>query len=239
LHVPAKYDGTKPVPLVVDFHPIGGTGAGEKGSSPYQALTDAEGVITVYPNGKSGPMGGAWNVGPCCVKNVDDVAFAKALVAEVEKIACIDPKRVYAVGFSMGGGMSHYAACHAADVFAAVAPAAFDLLKENVDACKPSRPITVISFRSTGDGVVPYSGGASSVVSGMPINFLGAKATLAAWAKLNECTGTASAEDSNGCSTYSTCKGGVQVTLCTKQGGSHEAGNASVGWPLLKKYVMP
>ena len=59
--------------------------------------------------------------------NVDDVAFARALVAQVSTTACIDPKRVYATGFSMGGGMAHYLACHAADVFAAVAPASFDL----------------------------------------------------------------------------------------------------------------
>jgi polyhydroxybutyrate depolymerase len=239
LHVPSKYDGTKPVPFVVDFHPIGGSGSGEEGSSPYKALTDAEGVITAYPNGKSGPMGGAWNVGPCCVKDVDDVAFARALVEDVEKVACIDTKRVYAVGFSMGGGMSHYVACHAADVFAAVAPAAFDLLKENQDGCKPTRPITVISFRSTGDSVVAYDGGYSNVVSGMPITFLGAKGTFSKWAEINQCTGSPSAEDSSGCSTYSSCGAGVQVTLCTKKGGSHEAGNASVGWPLLKKYTMP
>ena len=44
-------------------------------------------------------------------------------------MACVDPKRVYAAGFSMGGGMAHYLACHAADVFAAVAPSAFDLLR--------------------------------------------------------------------------------------------------------------
>jgi polyhydroxybutyrate depolymerase len=150
-----------------------------------------------------------------------------------------DAKRVYGVGFSMGGGMSHYLACHGADVFAAVAPAAFDLLKENVDDCKPSRPITVVSFRSTGDPVVPYAGGYSSLVQGMPVTFLGAKATLDKWAQINQCTGSASAEDAKGCSTYSTCGGGVEVALCTKQGGGHEPGNASVGWPILKKHVMP
>jgi len=196
-------------------------------------------VVTAFPSGQSGPSGGAWNVGPCCVKSVDDVAFAKALVSQVEASACIDAKRVYAVGFSMGGGMSHYLACHAADVFAAVAPAAFDLAKENVDDCKPARPISVISFRSTGDPVVPYAGGYSSLVSGMPITFLGAKATFAKWAELNQCSGSAAAEDSNGCASYSGCQGGVDVVLCTKQGGTHEAGNAKVGWPLLKKHVLP
>jgi len=239
LHVPSGYDGKKAVPLVIDFHGLGGSGSNERTSSPYPAQTDPDGVIMAFPTGLSGPSGAAWNVGPCCVKDTDDVAFAKALVTEVESLACIDPKRVYAVGFSMGGGMSHYLACHASDVFAAVAPAAFDLLKENVDDCKPKRPISVISFRSTGDQVVSYAGAASSVVSGMPITFLGAKATFAKWAELNQCTGSASAEDAQGCASYSSCKDGVDVVLCTKQGGSHEAGNAKVAWPLLKKHTLP
>lgn len=240
LHVPAAYDGKKPVPLMLDFHGLGGDGSGERNSSPYPAQTDGDGVIIAFPTGLPGPsQQKAWNVGPCCVKDTDDVAFAKALVTEIEKSACVDTKRVYAVGFSMGGGMSHYLACHAADVFAAVAPAAFDLLQENVDDCKPSRPISVISFRSTADPVVAYEGGYSMAVQGMPINFLGAKSTFAKWAQLNQCTGAASAEDANGCASYAGCPGGLDVMLCTKQGGNHEPGNAKVAWPLLKKHALP
>ncbi|WP_438044481.1 alpha/beta hydrolase family esterase [Sorangium sp. So ce128] len=239
LHVPAAYDGSKPVPLVVDLHPLGGSGPSERSGSPYPAQTDPEGVIMAFPSGLAGPSGGAWNVGPCCVKNTDDVAFVKAMVAEIQETACIDTKRIYAVGFSMGGGMSHYLACHAADTFAAVAPAAFDLLQENIADCKPSRPITVISFRSTGDPIVPYAGGYSAVVSGMPITFLGAKSTLEKWGQINKCTGAPSAEDSKGCSTFSNCEGGVEVALCTKQGGGHDYGNAAVGWPVLKRHTLP
>lgn len=239
LHVPASYDGMKPVPLVVDFHPLGGSGPSERASSPYPAQTDAEGVIMAFPSGLSGPSGGAWNVGPCCVKDVDDVAFAKALVAKIEESACIDPQRVYAVGFSMGGGMSHYLACHAADVFAAVAPAAFDLLEENVGDCKPARPISVVSFRGNSDPIVPYAGGGSSVVQGMPVTFLGAKNTFAKWAELNQCAGAASAEDAQGCAKYSGCAGNVDVVLCTQPGGGHAAGNTSIAWPILKKHTLP
>ncbi|WP_437581587.1 alpha/beta hydrolase family esterase [Sorangium sp. So ce887] len=239
LHVPATYDGSKPVPLVVDFHPLGGSGPSERSGSPYPAQTDPEGVIMAFPSGLSGPSGGAWNVGPCCVADTDDVAFAKAMVAKIQETACIDPKRVYAVGFSMGGGMSHYLACHAADVFAAVAPAAFDLLEENIGGCEPARPISVISFRGTSDPIVPYAGGSSAVVRGMPITFLGAKSTLAKWADINGCTGSPSAEDGQGCSTYSNCRDGVEVALCTKQGGGHDPGNAAVGWPVLKRHTMP
>lgn len=239
LHVPSAYKGTSAVPLVVDFHPIEGSASGEDGASPYKSLTDAEGVISAYPDGLASPnLGQAWDVGPCCT-TADDTDFARAIVKDAQSVACINTKRVYAVGFSMGGGMTHYTACHVADVFAAAAPAAFDLLTANVDACKPSRPITMVIFRSTGDPVVAYAGAYSSMVTGMAITFLGAKATFQKWADLDQCTGSPSAEDANGCSTYSSCAGGVQVTLCTKQGGGHDYGNATVGWPLLKKYTLP
>jgi polyhydroxybutyrate depolymerase len=161
------------------------------------------------------------------------------MVTEVSKVACIDPKRVYAVGFSMGGGFSNYLACHAADVFAAVGPAAFDLTEQNVTGCKPSRPITVVEWRGTNDSVVSYSGGHSAVVTGMAIDFLGAVKTFEKWASLDQCTGSPSAADSNNCQTYSNCGGGVQVTLCTAKGGGHEAAKASVVWPMLKKYTLP
>lgn len=236
LHVPSTYKGIKPVPLVVDFHGIGVSGSMERSLSPYPALTDKDGAIMAFPDGLKGPLGPAWNVGPCCVTDFpDDVAFAKALVEQVRGMACIDQYRVYATGYSMGGGMAHYLACHAADVFAAVAPAGFDLLEEQLPDCQPARPITVISFRGTNDNLVPYGGGPSNLVQGMSVNFLGAKKTFQTWAQLDECTDSASAEDPNtGCSSYTNCQGGVEVILCTKANGGNEQGNASVAWPIIK-----
>ena len=239
LHIPTSYDGNNPVPMVVDFHQGGDSGSSELSSSPYPAKTDPEGVIMVFPDGMKGPVNTtSWNIGPCCVAKVDDVAFARALVKDVQTTACIDPSRIYAVGVGTGGGMAYYLACRAADVFAAVAPAAWDLLAENVNDCAPSRPITVLSFRGTADSVVPYAGGASSVVPGMPITFLGAKATFEKWAELDRCTGSPSDEDSNGCSAYSSCQDGVEVILCTQQGGHQDPGNASFAWPMFKRHTL-
>jgi len=238
LHVPSSYTGSTRVPLVLDFHGLTVNGATERMLSPYPAETDSSGVIMAFPNGAAGPAGAAWNVGPCCVSGVDDVAFALAVVTQVQSIACIDSTRVYAVGFSMGGGMAYQVACHAADIFAGIAPSAFDLAQENVGDCLPSRPLTVISFRGTADTLVPYGGGASSVVRGMPMTFLGAQATFQKWAQLDRCTGDPSAPDANGCATYSGCDGGVQVTLCTKQGGGTEEGNAGVAWPVLEQHPL-
>lgn len=238
LHVPAAYDGKNPVPLVVDFHGIGGTGSSELASSPYPARLDPEGVIMAFPDGLKGPAGTGWNVGPCCVGDVDDVTFARGLVAQIETIACVAVDRVYAVGVLTGGGMAHVVACRAADVFAAAAPAAFDLLAENVNDCVPQRPITVISFRGTADSRVPYDGGPSSLVPGMPITFLGAQGTFEAWAKIDGCGATASPADANGCATYPGCKDAVEVTLCTKEGGHEDPGDPAIAWPALKRHTL-
>jgi polyhydroxybutyrate depolymerase len=215
-----------------------GTGSGQKGISGYQAIADQEGFIIAWPNG----IDQAWNIGPCCTRSrtVDDLGFAKAIVEDVKARACIDPKRVYADGYSMGGGMSHYLACNAADVFAAVAPSAFDLLAADEMPCSPARPITVISFRGTADPIVPYEGGASMPPNGLnvTIHFLGAEATFKKWSELNECTGMPM-DTGDGCQTYTQCKAGTEVTLCTTQGGSHDPGDAKRGWEMMKKHPMP
>ena len=237
MHIPNAYKGDKPVPLVIDYHPIGGSGNGEFGSSPYKAKTDPEGVITLYPDGTSKPggMGNGWNVGPCC-SNDDDVKFSYAMIDKLKEIACIDPQRIYATGFSMGGGMSNHVACMMSDVFAAVAPAAMDLNKTNSAACKMSRPISVINFRGTNDPVCRYQGGDSGFNDGL--NFLGAEGTFKFWAEKNECQGSPT-KNSNGCDEYSNCKDGTKVVLCTKQNGGHDYGDANIGWPFLKQFTLP
>jgi polyhydroxybutyrate depolymerase len=242
LHVPASYTGMTPVPLVTDWHGILLNASLQQQFSGYQQKADKEGFIVAYPDG----IDTAWNVGWCCTtsKDVDDVGFARALVAKLEQQACIDPKRVYAVGYSMGGGMSMKLACDAPDLVAAVAPAAFDLMTDDAPnhewPCHPSQPVTIIAFRSTSDPIVPYTGGPTSPPNGLPItvDFLGAEATFKKWAQLDGCTGSPTA-GSNGCQTYSQCQGGAEVTLCTTQGGSHDYGDPDIGWETLKRHQLP
>ncbi|WP_437481637.1 PHB depolymerase family esterase [Sorangium sp. So ce1014] len=237
VRLPASYTGASSMPLVLDFHTLGGTSAAEAEASGYRELAESEGFIVAWPQG----IDGAWNIGPCCTtsRDVDDVAFARALVQQVQAEACVDVKRVYAVGVANGGGMAYHLACNAADVFAGVAPGAFDLLAESEQPCQPVRPIAEISFRGTADVLVPYEGGAQQAPNGANITFLGAVGTFERWAELNRCTGTPSAADSNGCSTYSSCASGVEVTLCTAQGGGTAWGSPEIGWATLKRHSLP
>ncbi len=235
MHVPSAYKGDKAVPLVIDYHPIGGSSEGQMNGTTYKSQTDPEGVISLYPQGTTKTMGPGWNVGPCC-SNDDDLEFTREMIKYVREKACIDPQRIYATGFSMGGGMSNHVACMMSDVFAAVAPAAMDLNKTNSAKCTKARPISVINFRGTADPVCKYQGGDSGYNDGL--NFLGAEGTFKYWAEADGCTG-APTTNSDGCQEYSTCRDGVKVVLCTKQGGQHEQGDGRIGWPFLKQFTLP
>ena len=235
MHVPSAYKGDKPVPLLIDYHPIGGSSEGQMKDTKYKSLTDPEGVISLYPQGTTKTMGPGWNVGPCC-SNDDDLEFTREMIKYVREKACIDPQRIYAAGFSMGGGMSNHVACMMSDVFAAVAPAAMDLNRTNSAKCTKARPISVINFRGTADNVCKYQGGDSGFNDGL--NFLGAEGTFKYWAEADGCTG-APTTNSNGCQEYSNCRDGVKVVLCTKQGGGHEQGDGNIGWPFLKQFTLP
>ncbi|HMJ15005.1 MAG TPA: prolyl oligopeptidase family serine peptidase, partial [Polyangiaceae bacterium] len=137
------------------------------------------------------------------------------LVEEVASKGCIDRKRVYAMGMSNGGFMSHRLACEAADVFAAVGPVAG---KVGIPNCQPSRPVPVLHFHGTADTLVAYD---TPALSGEGLNV---PDTLARWATRDGCqegptqtfqTGTVT------CQTWSRCNGGAEVRLCTAQGTGH------------------
>ena len=237
LHIPDSYTGLTPSPLLFDFHMSNGSGPNQLSNSIYPPVTDSEGVVMAFPSGLSDSRGTAWNIGPCCVEDVDDVAFTRAMIADIEAIAFIDSSRIYAAGTYTGGGMAYYLACHAADVFAAVASSAFDLNEETVEDCMPVRPISVVSFRTTEDPVMPYDGGPGDLYPDSPLTFLGAVGTFEKWAEINGCTGMAS-DDGNGCQRYtaSQCEGEAEVMLCTEQG---VPGDAAIAWPVLKRHSLP
>ena len=257
LHIPTGYTGKTPVPVVFDFHGLGGSGSSQKGLSGWATLGDSKGFITVFPNG----VGNSWNIGRCCstaqTQNVDDVGFVRAVIKQLQADACIDAKRVYASGCSNGGGMSYRLACDAADVIAAVAPVDCDCVTGSTSnpscaSCNPARPISEIAFRATSDQVVPYNGGRCSIAADCPpgmscstFDFPGAATNFSTWATIDQCTGSAQALSGHpACQTNATCGGGAQVTLCTQQGGSHCGNYASLGivniaWEMFQKEALP
>ncbi|HEY6560633.1 MAG TPA: PHB depolymerase family esterase [Polyangiaceae bacterium] len=224
VHVPPGYDPKVPMPVVFCFHGllqnavlfcVNGAGM--------VAKSDEAGFIVVMPNGYLN----RWNGGGCCGGEpfLDEVAFVRAVFAEISTHLNIDLDRVYATGLSNGGIMSYRLACDAADIFAAVAPGAGGLItnqlasdsgwgnaESDFSECAPSAPVSVLDLHGTADGIVPYSLQAPS---------------LEVLARQNGCgttTSPASAPESSGdttCVSYTGCPKGIEVTGCSVEGGGH------------------
>jgi polyhydroxybutyrate depolymerase len=232
IHAPPAYDGATRLPVVFDFHGLGGNSNQQKNLSRWDDVGDAEGFITVYPQG----IENSWNAGLCC-SDGDDVTFVRQIISTLASDTCIDTRRIFASGCSNGGGMSYKLACEAADVIAAVAPVDFDCVDgAGCGDCAPERPITVVQFRGTNDQLVPYGGNGP---------FAGAQANLATWSEINECTGEPAAlAESTGCEAPATCGADVQTILCTVQNGTHcgSYGSfdiANVAWRVLVNQALP
>jgi polyhydroxybutyrate depolymerase len=239
VYVPSSVAPDVRVPLVLDFHGNGSSGAQEQGGSGWQQKADAEGFIAVFPEG----IGNGWNVGNCCGRalseNIDDVGFARAIVEAVSEAACIDDKRVYATGISNGAGLAHRLACEAADVFAAIAAASADLV---TDPGMPARPISELSVRGESDRLVAYEGGNTGSTGWYSP---GAKGTLELWKNIDGCTGTPM-RTLEYCETFATCEAGVEVTLCSLPGVGHILYDNALGfevpevaWAMFERQTLP
>src|SRR5262249_44803117 len=114
VHAPPGLDGATAVPLVVDIHGLGSNSSQQEGISGMKGMSDQHGFLVAYPDG----VNNAFNAGTCCGNpTVDDVAFIRAMVSQVEAEATVDSSRVYVTGLSNGGAMTQRLACDAADLF--------------------------------------------------------------------------------------------------------------------------
>jgi polyhydroxybutyrate depolymerase len=214
VHVPASYDPKRPTPVVFNFHGFGSNADQENLLAKMNAKADKETFVTVHAEGTVN----SWNAGACCGEavnqNIDDVAFVGKMIDALEDRLCVDTKRVFATGMSNGGFLSHRLGCELADRIAAIAPVAGVM---GMPTCTPTRPISVMHFHGTADGLVPYNGNPSQ-------NFIPVQTSFGDWAKRDGCTGQPEETFSKGdskCSTYKTCAQGAEVTLCTVTGGGH------------------
>jgi len=98
----------------------------------------------------------SWNAGGCCGKaaaqNIDDMAFMKALVAQV------DPGHkhpIYIVGYSNGGRLAYRLACESPGLFDATAV----VKAMPMPGCVVSRPQSIMQIDSLDDTAVPYQPG--------------------------------------------------------------------------------
>lgn len=209
-------------PVVLDLHYLGGSPAGEDDVNELRDAADERGWIVVQPSG----LDGAWNAGPCCgepwKRGVDDVAFADALLDELEAASCVDPGRVYAVGFSSGGMMAQTLGCELSPRLAAIASVAAPL---HSGGCQPEEPLGVIMIAGTDDPLIPFEGGRGWTPFGVAgdLQFRSSDASFAEWQRLNGCEEPPEdrrVSEHVQCRRYR-CEGEVAVERCVVEGGGH------------------
>lgn len=165
LHIPTGYRNTQKYPLVLNFHGHGSNSLQQERRTDFSQLANSQGIVVVYPQGAVGPDGHTgWDTGPARNPQTNDLLFVSDLLNHVQAILCIDPARIYATGFSNGGGMTNELACKMADRIAAFAPVS-GAYPQLPGGCSPARPVPILEIHGTSDPVVPYNG---SLVKGYP-----------------------------------------------------------------------
>lgn len=220
IHVPPTYDGKKAVALAFNNHGSMCLASFQKTMSHFDSWADKANVITVTPQGTGGLLAG-WNVGTSpqafVYQNVDDVGFFKALIAKLQQDFCIDKKRVYCAGFSLGGSMCYRLSCELSDQIAAIASVSGP---DGTITCNPTRAVPLLHFHGTADAFASYQ----ADFSNPSVPNKGAQGTVAAHAQRSGCSPASKVTLTKGqvsCKTYHQCPGGAEATLCTVTGGGH------------------
>jgi polyhydroxybutyrate depolymerase len=219
LYIPKSYDPTKPTPVVFSFHGFSSNKNQHQQWSAFDAIADENGFLVVYPQGLSFPA--RWNAGNFGEgeDNPTDVNFVKAMIKTLAETLCIDQSRIYATGFSNGGGMSNRLACQLSDQIAAIGTMA-GAYSAIPGGCQPSRPVPVIAFHGKADSIVPYEG--RPEVNG--VSLPGIEQWAAAWAERNGCTIAPVSEMVKGKTSriqYGSCKADAEVVLYVAEDGGH------------------
>jgi polyhydroxybutyrate depolymerase len=184
VHVPPSYDPQVPTPLVLALHPFATNGPMMALISGLSGTADREGFLVAYPNGTG--RGGMlhWNVGAEWSGAADDMGYIAQVLDDLATVANVDPRRIYAIGFSNGAMMCYRLASELSDRIAAIAPVAGTT---TTDEIKAKRPVPVLHFHGTKDSFVSFQG----TLWRQPRSgrFRGVEATVRAWAEADGCPG--------------------------------------------------
>jgi polyhydroxybutyrate depolymerase len=189
--VPVGYAKGTPTPLVVLLHGYTATAAEQDAYFKLSALAQQRTFLLALPDGtKDNLRQQFWNAtDACCAfgETVDDVAYLTAVIRDMQARFSVDAKRIFLVGHSNGGFMSHRLACDRSELIAGIVSLAGAVWADTAK-CNPAAPVNVLQVHGTLDAVIKYGGGAAKPAE--PPH-PGAETTVETWARKNGCTGAA------------------------------------------------
>ncbi len=136
--------------LIVDMHGYTMNGDSQDENTGMRALGQQQGYIVVQPTAPTDGFGQpSWD-------QPTHAPLVAAFLSELVSALPIDPKRVHAMGFSQGGGMTFRLLCDHADLIASAAPigalAGCDFAGPNV----PSEEVDILHVHGRQDPIVSF-----------------------------------------------------------------------------------
>jgi len=238
-------DLCKPTALVIDAHGATETAVQQVGEMQFCASGNIcwMGLGSGWKAEADQPGGGFIAVFPQGVNNMwsqSDADFMVQLVGEIQKVADIDPKKVYISGISNGGALTYWTGCPHSDLFHGMSP------NSGGSTCTSiAQPIPVIAFDDEPD--FAYQGSVDAANAMVMLN----KCTGAAkpWvtvdamydeavcrsakndpmATLVPCNKVSMMIEPTTCQVWDQCDGGVKVVFCKVAANTeHGSANASL-----------
>lgn len=139
------------LPLILAFHGY------REDADKLRANSGLDGAdaVVAYLNG----VGNAWAPAPYATTTGEqDLAFVDGVVAQLEGEFSIDRARVFAAGFSNGGGFASFVGCQRPQEFTGIATVAGAFYQRVSEGCSQI-PMKHIDFHGTADPVIAYNGG--------------------------------------------------------------------------------
>jgi polyhydroxybutyrate depolymerase len=205
--------------LVLNFHGTGGSPGLHAQITEFEILGEEMGFLVASPEAKF-PMKGdgrlTWNV-DLHQDGVDDVLFVREMIRQISEEYAVDPKRIYATGWSGGGRMCSRLACSASDLVAAIGPVAGIRYPED---CNPSRPVPIITFHGRLDELNHYVHRADSSTYWR----MGVEDAIAGWVVSNECMRAPSVDAVSATVdrvSYSNCREGGDIVFYRSDDAGH------------------
>lgn len=227
VRTPPQFDPTRPAPLVIVLHGLGGSGDLILAQSGFDVKADAEGFLVVAPDGTGDPAG--WRT-VFSFDFTDDVGFIGAIIDSVSGRYPVDSRRIYVTGYSNGGRLTHHVAADLSSRIAAAAVVAGAIgartERGQVNRIDPPRaPVPMLMIHGDADPVVPYDG-ARPIPAPEGARF---------WVRANECRSLDSRTDTlaAGGVVRETWDAGCRapVVLLTIRGGDH-------AWPSTSRRAV-
>jgi len=165
LVVPSGYSASTKTPLVILLHGYTSNGAAQDSYMKFSELADEYNFLLLTPDGTVEEFGDEnrfWNATAACCNfyssSVDDSAYLGDLIIEMQSNFNIDENRIFLIGHSNGGFMSHRMAYDHPDTIAAIASLAGASLLEMIRTT-PDRPVSILQIHGTADDTISFEGG--------------------------------------------------------------------------------